>query len=166
MTGVVFAALAGGQEPLARTPAELEAPETTAREIGVLLSEKARRTAVQRKIGSRLLKAVQSAGGRPSARDPVLVDIRADVTPAVLEHIRSLDGAVVNQVPQYRAIRARLPLASLDDLAGLAAVQWIRCADLAVTHGQQTGEGGESQLSALSGVGVCGNDRTTIEIDR
>ncbi len=130
------------------------------------MAAKALRSAVQRKLGSKLLDALRATHGRPSARDPVLVDIRADVTPAVLEHIRSLDGAVVNQVPQYRAIRARLPLASLDDLAGLAAVQWIRCADLAVTHGQQTGEGGESQLSALSGVGVCGNDRTMIEIDR
>ena len=59
----------------------------------------------------------------------VTVDIRADVTDAVLERIRALGGTVVNSVPEYRAIRARLPLSALERLAELDAVQSIRPAE-------------------------------------
>ena len=64
----------------------------------------------------------------------VTVDIRADVTPAVLARIRALGGTVLNSVPQYRAIRARLPLTALEPLARLDAVQFIRPADQPITH--------------------------------
>ena len=64
----------------------------------------------------------------------VTVDIRADVTDVVLARIRALGGTVLNSVPQYRAIRARLPLAALEPLARLEAVQFIRPADQAITH--------------------------------
>ena len=67
----------------------------------------------------------------------MLVDIRADVTPAVLARIRDLGGAVVNSVPRYRSIRARLPLAGLEPLAELADVQWIRAADQPRTRTQR-----------------------------
>ena len=59
----------------------------------------------------------------------MLVDIRADVTPALLDRIRDLGGAVVNSVPRYRSVRARLPAGGLEPLAELDAVQWIRTAD-------------------------------------
>ena len=62
-----------------------------------------------------------------------MVDIRADVTPAVLARIQSLGGTVVNSVPKYRAIRARLPLTALEPLATLEAVQFIRPADQPIT---------------------------------
>ena len=149
VAGLLLAGLVGGQEPPVRsTPPDPGALETAASEIGVLLAEKAERTGVQRKIGSRLLKAVQSAGGQPAAGDAVLADIRADVTPAVLERIRTLGGTVVSQVPRYRAIRARLPLSSVEKLAGLEAVQWIRCADQARTHGQPPGTSTGSESGA------------------
>ena len=56
---------------------------------------------------------------RPAATDGVgefefvTVDIRADVTPEVLGRIRALGGTVINSVPKYRAIRARLPLVAV-----------------------------------------------------
>jgi hypothetical protein len=65
----------------------------------------------------------------------VAVDIRADVTPAVLERIRTLGGRVINSVGRYRAIRAHVPLSAVEKLAELDAVQWIRNADKAVTRG-------------------------------
>ena len=75
----------------------------------------------------------------PLEPERVLVDIRADVGPAVLARIRELGGAVVDSVPRYGAIRAELPLDALEPLAGMDAVLSIRTADEAVTHGQARG---------------------------
>ena len=118
-----------------------------AAQIAALLAAKAARTPAQRKIGSDLLARAASAAAAPPADRPpppvaagagaaagpsaprVLVDIRADVTPALLARIRGLGGAVVSSVPRYRSVRARLPLAGLEPLAGRADVQWIRTAD-------------------------------------
>lgn len=121
---------------------------TTARQIEALLAKKAQRTPAQRKLSSQLLDMVESQqpqaaegevhqrdSAEPTSAELVLVDIRADVTPAVLARIRALGGTVVNSVPKYRAIRARLPLSALEPLATLEAVQSIRHADQAVTHG-------------------------------
>ena len=71
----------------------------------------------------------------------VTVDIRANATAAVLARIRALGGTVINSVPEYRAIRARLPLAAVEQLAALDAVQFIRPADEAVTRKDNTSEG-------------------------
>ena len=91
--------------------------------------------------------AGQQAGNPDGAPEPepeperVTVDIRADVTPAVLARIRTLGGTVINSVPKYRAIRAQLPLGSVARLASLNAVQSIRPADEAVTRKDDTSEG-------------------------
>ena len=101
--------------------------------IEALLAAKARRPPVQRKLSSQLLDAVQSLAA--GVKDMVVtVDIRADVTPAVLARIQTLGGTVLSSVPQYRAIRARLPLTALEPLARLNVVQFIRPADQAITH--------------------------------
>ena len=71
----------------------------------------------------------------------VTVDIRADVTSAVLARIRALGGTVINSVPQYRAIRAVLPLVTVESLASLEAVDSIRPADEAVTRKTNTSQG-------------------------
>ena len=114
------------------------------RQIQALLAEKAQRTPAQRKVSSQLLEAVQPSDDVTDRQTPtavaegelVTVDIRADVTPAVLARIRALGGTVVNSVPKYRAIRARLPLTALEPLATLGAVQSIRPADEARTRAQ------------------------------
>ena len=143
-------------------------PRSTAREpraqgrIADLLAAKARRTSAQRKVGSQLLERAAAEAlrrsGQPLPRDAepsteplreqeqaedgrVLVDIRADVSPAVLARIRELGGAVVTSVPGYRAIRALLPLPSVERLAALDAVRTIRTADEAVTRKDDTSEG-------------------------
>ena len=46
---------------------------------------------------------------------------------------------MINSVGRYRAIQARLPLASAEKLAALDAIQSIRTADQAVTRDQPTG---------------------------
>ena len=111
------------------------------RQIEELLAAKAQRTHAQRKVSSQLLDAAggsidvrRQAKGATLANEQLMVDIRADVSSAVLSRIRSLGGTVINSVPKYRAIRARLPIAAVEKLAALAAVQSIRPADVAFTR--------------------------------
>ena len=66
----------------------------------------------------------------------VMVDIRADVTPAVLKRIRDLGGTVISSVPKYEAIRAQIPLRAVEMLAALDAIRTIRPADEARTRAQ------------------------------
>ena len=129
-------------------------PARAAQQIAALLAAKAARTPAQHKIGSQLLAEAEGVPGGPGPAaspqpavvapeaadlldDLALVDVRTDVTPAVLERIRDLDGTVVNNVPRYRSIRARLPRAGLETLAALDAVQSIRTADEPRTRTQR-----------------------------
>ena len=130
-------------------------PKPTGQSITSLLAAKARRTPAQRKVSSHLLDAAASAqasgdAGRQARGDAdaadakeevVTVDIRADVTVAVLARIRALGGTVINSVPKYRAIRAELPVTAIERLAALPAVQTIRPADEAVTRKDNTTQG-------------------------
>ena len=86
----------------------------------------------------RVAEAIRSGDASPAepADDRTLVDIRADVTPQILARIRALGGTVVNSVPKYRAIRARVPARAVEFLAATPAVQTIRSADEARTRRQ------------------------------
>ena len=143
-------------------------PEPVGRSIQALLAQKARRTPAQRKLSSQLLDAAESAqaagsDARRQARDAdakdeiVTVDIRADVTSAVLARIRALGGTVINSVPKYRAIRAQLPVTAIERLAALAAVQTIRPADEAVTRKDNTTQGDVAHRATVA--------RTTHRVD-
>ncbi len=136
----LLAVPAGAQRPPTQNGVEL--PAKAMRQIETLLEAKEQRTPAQRKVISQLLDAARqlpepTVSDRQLAADPdaiaesewVTVDIRADVTPAVLARIRALGGTVVNSVPKYRTIRDRLPLAALEPLATIEAVQFIRPAD-------------------------------------
>ena len=131
------------QQPQPR--AGQEVPVTAARQIEAQLEAKAHRTAAQRKVSSQLLDARRAARARRQAEggsvedEMAMVDIRANVTPAVLARIRALGGTVINSVARYRAIRARLPLEAVEKLATLDAIQSIRTADEAITRDQPTG---------------------------
>ena len=129
--------------------------KSTGQSIASILEAKAQRTPAQRKLSSQLLDATGSAqpsegvarrqapgAGVKDKQAPttdvedavVTVDIRADVTPAVLARLRTLGGTVLSSVPKYRAIRAQLPFSALEPLATLEAVQSIRPADQPITH--------------------------------
>ena len=152
------------------TEAELS-PELVA-QIEAIMAEKAQWTEAQQKVSSHLLQAQKIQRGEPIADGVVLrespvdveaggmvtVDVRADVTPAVLERIEDLGGSVVNSVSQYDAIRADLPLAALEALAELDAVQSIRPADLAFTKGRA------QRLEAVARTGG-GDPATTRKVD-
>ena len=135
--------------------AALSHAQPASQSIASILEAKAQRTPAQRKLSSQLLDATGSAqpsegvarrqapgAGVKDKQAPttdvedavVTVDIRADVTPAVLARIQDLGGTVLSSVPKYRAIRAQLPLTALEPLATLEAVQSIRPADQPITH--------------------------------
>ena len=65
----------------------------------------------------------------------VAVDIRADVTDALVQRIEELGGTVINSHPKYRAIRAHLPATALKTLSAEEDVQFVRPADQAIVHG-------------------------------
>ena len=145
-----------------RTPAQrkvssqfLEAQRTPAQRTvnSQLLDEQ--RAPTQRTVNSQLLDALRAplrgttAAGTALVQatdsyakdERVMVDIRADVTPAVLTHIRDLGGTVITSVPKYEAIRAQLPLRAVEMLAALDAIRTIRPADEAATRKDNTSAG-------------------------
>ena len=140
----LLAVPAGAQRPTAQAGVEL--PAKAMRQIEELLAAKEQRTPAQRKVISQLLDAAGStqsprAPGTASTDELVTVDIRTDVTPAVLARIQSLGGTVLNSLPKYRAIRAHLPLSAVEPLAAHDTIQSIRTADEAVTRKEDTSEG-------------------------
>ena len=171
-TGLLAAAV------LAALPVESRAQgepirESALRQIQALLAEKATRNDAQRRLDSQLLLELRRRRGHPVARtvpglstgietDPdgtTLVDIRADVTNALLSRIQALGGTVFNQHPRYRAIRARLPLESLETLAADASVQFIRPALPPITNKIDTSEGDVAHAASRARVlfGVDGS---------
>jgi hypothetical protein len=124
-------------------------------QVRALMEEKAARTPRQRKIGSQLLYAAKQRGGAriaagvptlrvelvTDASQRVLVDVTATVTPSLLRAVAAAGGIVVNSFPQYRAVRAWLPLDRLEALAELAEVTTIRPADQGSHNMLTTSEG-------------------------
>jgi hypothetical protein len=102
-------------------------------------SEKESRTAAQRKIDSRILYELYRLRGQAKQKnvppDPTgvridktgraLVDVRAEVTPALEKKVRSLGGTIQSTSIEYRSILAWIPLTKLEGLAGDRAVHAI-----------------------------------------
>ncbi len=112
-----------------------------------ILEEKAGRTPAQRKISSQLLYVVKMHMGElkngdrmryPSVKvdsdGTTVVDVKAQVTEAVLAQIGALGGKVLSSFPQYKAIRARIPLDQIEALAEMPEVTFIRPAAEAITR--------------------------------
>jgi len=131
-------------------------PENAQREIRALLSEKALRNPAQVKMDSHLVHAAEILRGQPvnpgfatppgeleavhrDAKNLVEVDIRADVTPDLLASIRSVGGTVENALPEYQSVRARLPLLSVERIAGRGEVRQIRLAEQAMVNAATEG---------------------------
>ena len=113
-----------------------------------ILDEKAARTPAQQKISSQLLYAVKLYGGELKNREDLMrrssvkvdadgttiVDIKAQVTEAVLARIEAVGGKVISNFPEYQAIRARIPLDQIEALAEMSQVIFIRPADEPMTN--------------------------------
>ena len=111
--------------------------------------EKVSRTPAQRKIDSQLLSEIYRRRGQAAqkqeppgetgvkvdARGRALVDLRADVTPALLKKVQRLGGTIQSTSVELRSILAWVPLLKLEQLAGDPAVSSIQPAAEAITNG-------------------------------
>lgn len=125
------------------------------RQIERLLEEKRSRPWAERKISSQLLLAMKRRRGAPVARDlprlrsrvdvdaegMTLVDIRGKATAALARRIEALGGRVENRLPQYGALRARVPIDAIEALAAAQEVRFIRPAERFMLHKLDTSEG-------------------------
>lgn len=117
-------------------------------QINALEAEKSQRTPIQQKIDSQLLYADKMRRGVPiakgvatqrvdldkDAQGRILVDIKAEVTDALLQFIESGGGKIINSFPQYNAIRAGVPLANVEDLARRTEVGFVKPAVRAMNN--------------------------------
>ncbi len=102
-------------------------------------SEKESRTPAQQKINSQLLYELYRLRGEAKKKnvppDPTgvkldqkgraLVDVRAEVTPALQKNVRTLGGTIESTSTEHRSIIAWVPLNRLERLAALPAVRAI-----------------------------------------
>ena len=130
--------------------------DSASQQIRALQAEKLGRSTIHRKLDSQFVFQLKQNRGQviaqgvtklqPSlklqADGRVLVDIDANVTEGLLAQIKQSGGTVINNFPQFRAIRALVTLDQLESLAGSADVKFIRRAREAHTHtGSVTSEG-------------------------
>ena len=112
-------------------------------QINAILAEKQSRNLSQKKIGSGLLYGARKQLGRVpvagapqlrnsidvDARNRVLVDIKADVSPALEDAIIALGGEVVSSHTRFHAIRAWLPVGRIESLGWRDDIKSIRQAE-------------------------------------
>lgn len=128
-------------------PAVLASQSGDARDQGrQAVERKPQKTKAEERIESGLLSAIErdergeaAPSGRRAALDVdakgrVLLDIRAEVTDALIQAIEKLGGVVVNRFPQYASVRARLPLNGIMPIAERDDVKFIRAAEVPVTN--------------------------------
>jgi hypothetical protein len=148
VTNPPVASLASGASATNAPGQDGQISASALKQIAALEAEKAKRTPTQQKIDSQLLYAdmmsrgVPIADGVPTQRvdldkddqGRVLVDIKANVTDALLQHIGTLGGKVINDFPQYQAIRASVPLTNIEVLAARTEVKFIEPAVRAMVN--------------------------------
>jgi uncharacterized repeat protein (TIGR01451 family) len=139
--------------------------ESALSQIRALQQEKASRTAVQKKLDSQLVYAIRLSRNElsgfgithlqpnvnvaPDGR--VLVDVDATVTPALLSQMTQAGGEVLDSVPQFHSIRARLPLLQMEAIAAAAGVKFIQPAvGFATRPGSITTEGDVTHSADLA----------------
>jgi hypothetical protein len=138
IVGAALAAVLGcsASEPLplgAQPPVAL--PAEAINQLQALLAEKAARTPTQRKISSQLL--YQRNGlivppadvlplTAPDQQGRVLVDIKHSLGASLEGRVADLGGTVTHSSVSHHSVRAWMPLARLEELAGDAIVLAIR----------------------------------------
>lgn len=134
------------------------------RQVQALIEEKESRTLAQKKIDSQLLYRIKqkrgeriapgveslATGVREAADGSVLLDIRARVTPEVLGAIRKAGGEILYAYEQFDAIRARLSLDTLDAIAGLDEIKFIRPAEEPITNGKAARQSANVRIAAAA----------------
>jgi Subtilase family/Proprotein convertase P-domain len=156
-------------------------------QIKALLDEKNSRTPAQKKMDSQLLYAMKARRGEPltaggevrslrsavdidkvDEKDRVFVDIKADVNKELIVIIERLGGKITYVSDKTRAVRARVPLESLEELASLQAVRSIRPAAKAITQRQlaSAGRTGLNPTASLPRLGASLQTGTRPNLNR
>src|SRR5215475_2476425 len=137
-------------KPAASSPGSSPAGGLAARtvaQIDALARVKVGLSAAQRKVDSRLLAEARQRTGEPLAAGVgrvstgvrtdktglTTVDVDGKVTRALLGKVRALGGRVSGSYPGYGALRARVPLASVEALAAVPEVRRVGVAAQAMT---------------------------------
>lgn len=105
----------------ASAPSEQAVDQPTAR----MPPPKSQRSAAQQKIDSNLLAQIQPPF---DAAAPLLVDISAQVSDALLERMRARGAEIVAADAPSRSLRARIPAGAIEALAADADVLFIQLA--------------------------------------
>jgi hypothetical protein len=142
-------------------------------QIRALEREKTSRTPAEQKVSSHLLYADRMRRGVPIATGisrletlveiapdgTTEVDIRADVTPSLLDRIEALGGSVLHASIRQGAIRARLPIAAVVRLAERDEIRSISPAGRAFTRKINTSQGDTTHRASglRSAFGVDGS---------
>lgn len=144
--------------------------ESAALQIQSLMNAKKALTAEQKKIDSQLLFAAKQKRGdalapnlqtmrvevEADAKGNVLVDIKAiNLTAELLQSIAQVGGEVIYKSERYNAIRASIPLDSLEALARSQDVKSIRRAAKAFTRQSVAPQTGAPKESGKSGDGAA-----------
>ena len=140
-------------------------------QIAALLADKEQRTKTQQKIDSQLLYAARMADFREAAPDVptqevnlhyqtsavtgaqlARIDVRtnelANANARVAEMIILLGGEVIEDVPQFNAIHAALPLGQMEALAALVEVRFITAAAIRQNDTGSVNSQGDKALGA------------------
>ncbi|HWW00694.1 MAG TPA: proprotein convertase P-domain-containing protein [Candidatus Acidoferrum sp.] len=147
--------LAASAEPLS---------ESALNQITALRAEKESRSFAQQKMDSHLVYALKQSLHQPvapgvgnlrlnlktEADGRVWVDLKATITPQLLNDIRAANGTVLNSFPQYNATRILIPLAFAETLAGRSDVQFVQSAVQAATRTGSVDSEGDVTHSAIT----------------
>ena len=135
---VLAVVVAGAGDLFAQSSNRLDSSSIA--QIQALMEEKNSRTPAQQKVDSNLLYESKQRRGLAVAAGVaelqtgievgpaggVVVDIVATKADAVLDAIAGLGGKVLSSYPQYRSIRAELPIDSLETLAEHSEILFIQ----------------------------------------
>jgi hypothetical protein len=112
------------------------------------LSEKDARTPAQQKINSQLLNEIYRRRGqakeknvppgptgvRLDDKERALVDVRAEVVPALEKKLHKLGSTIVSTSREYRSIIAWVPVLKIEQIAADSSVRAVEPAPEATTH--------------------------------
>lgn len=124
-------------------------------QIQSLLNEKVARQGNQTKLSSGLLYlSYQMRGDQLFSSLPkfqvgrvdetsqgILVDVRAQISPQLLDSIRQAGGEIINSHAAFKAVRARIPLDAILELAARDDVQFVQEASMMMVQGNVVTEG-------------------------
>jgi hypothetical protein len=121
----------------------------------ILRAEKEALTPVQRKVNSNIIRHLHTRVLRDkvealpklesnivlTSKNEILTDIKANVSDSLIAAIIANGGTIINKFPQYRAIRALIPITAVEVIAAHPDVQFIDTAAECETRKANTSEG-------------------------